>query len=490
MKEKFYITTAIDYVNGDPHIGHMLEKIQADVFARYARMTGKAVFFLTGTDEHGTKIEKKAQEQGVTPKKLTQQHSAAFKNLKKILNLSWDEFIRTTDQKKHWPGVIKLWKELQKSGDIYKQTYRGLYCVGCEAFLTDKDMDHGVCIIHHREPELIEEENYFFRLSAYAKQIKKKIETGEFAIVPQSREREILSLIDQGLSDVSFSRASHKLSWGIRVPGDETQTMYVWADALTNYISAIGYGRDSAMFKKWWPADMQVIGKDILRFHAAIWPAMLLSAKLPLPKKLFVHGFITVNGQKMSKSVGNVIAPADLVATFGTDPVRYYFLREVSPFEDGDYSEEKFKERYNADLANGLGNFVARVIGLVRRLPAPLKTNLAMVDLLVEQKIKVIQKQIHEHMAQCMLNDALGDVWSLIAFGDYYINDKKPWMKENPTIENEKTLLSMLMLIQSIAVFLEPFMPGTAQKITAAISLKGKNVIIKELPSLFPRRDV
>ena len=234
---------------------------------------------------------------------------------------------------------------------------------------------------------------------------------------------------------------------------------------------------------------MQIIGKDILRFHAAIWPAMLLSAKLPLPKKLFVHGFITVNGQKMSKSVGNVIAPADLVATFGTDPVRYYFLREVSPFEDGDYSEEKFKERYNADLANGLGNFVARVIGLVRRLPAPLKTNLAMVDLLVEQKIKVVQKQLHEHMGQCMLNDALGDVWSLIAFGDYYINDKKPWMKENPIIENEKTLLSMLILIQSIAVFLEPFMPATAQKITTAISLKGKNVVIKELPSLFPRRD-
>ena len=487
MKEKFYITTAIDYINGEPHIGHMLEKIQADVFARYARMTGKSVFFLTGADEHGSKNQKKAEEEGITPRKLAQRNSAAFKGLKKLLNLSWDDFIRTSDQKKHWPGVIKIWKELEKSGDIYKQTYRGLYCVGCEAFLTDKDMENGQCIIHKREPQLIEEENYFFRLSAYAKQIKKKIENKDIEIIPQTRSREVLALIDQGLSDVSFSRSSQRLTWGIPVPGDQSQTMYVWADALTNYISAIGYGRDAATFKKWWPADMQVIGKDILRFHAAIWPAMLMSAKLPLPKKLFVHGHITVEGEKMSKSIGNVISPADLVHEFGTDPIRYYFIREISPFEDGDYSRIKFIDRYNADLANGLGNMVARVFGLVHRLPTPLKSDLKMVDLLIEQKIKAIQKQIHEHMAQCAINDALSDVWSLIAFGDYYINDKKPWSKEHPAIENEKTLLSMLVLIQSIAIFLEPFMPATAQKIAKAISFKGKAVAVKDVPPLFPR---
>ncbi len=486
-KEKFYVTTAIDYTNGEPHIGHMLEKIQADVIARYARLQGKSVFFLTGTDEHGIKVLKTAQQHGIAVKKFAEANSKAFRRLKKELNLSWDDFIRTEDRKKHWPGVIKMWKELDKAGDLYKRTYRGLYCTGCELFMTEKDLVEGKCPIHQREPELVEEENYFFRLSAYTKTLKQKIRSGELEIIPQSRAKEILALMDRGLDDVSFSRSSEKLSWGIPVPGDASQTMYVWADALINYISAIGYGRDSEMFKKWWPADVQVIGKDILRFHAAIWPAMLLSAKLPLPKKLFVHGFVNTSGEKMSKSLGNVIHPRTLVEKFGTDAVRYYFLREISSVQDGDYTEERFIERHNADLANGLGNLCARVTGVALKFHKPIRNDFKMMDLVVEQKIKAIQKSIDEYMQAFRFNDALAELWSLISFADYYVNDKKPWSAENPSVENEKTLFNLLMLVNSVGVLLEPFMPETSKKITKNISFKGKNVGIKEAQRLFPR---
>jgi methionyl-tRNA synthetase len=487
MKEKFYITTTLPYVNDAPHIGFALEIVQADVLARYMRLKGYDVMFLTGTDEHGSKIAKKAQDQGLTPKKLADKYSKQFRDLKKSLNLSWNEFIRTTDAKKHWPGVFKLWKEMEESGDLYKRTYRGLYCQGCEAFLTDKDLVDGKCSIHGREPELIEEENYFFRLSAYTKTLKAKIKSKEFEIVPEFRANEILALMEKGLEDVSFSRSSDKLKWGIRVPGDESQTMYVWADALTNYISAIGYGRDGAMFERWWPADTQVLGKDVLRFHAAIWPAMLLSAKLPLPKKLLVHGFINVGGQKMSKSLGNVVSPASLVEKFGIDPVRYYFLREISSVEDGDYSETKFIDRYNADLANGLGNLYSRVLGLALRFERPIAANFKNMDLALEQRIKSVQKSIDEKLAQFKFNDALSELWSLVSYGDNYINDRKPWSKDNPDIENEKSLFNLLVLIQSVAVLLEPFMPETSKKITKNISLKGKTVRIGEPQRLFPR---
>ena len=489
-KEKFYITTAIDYTNGEPHIGHMLEKIQADVIARYARLQGKSVFFLTGTDEHGTKVLKTAQQKGTTPKKFTDEISKTFKDLKKEVDLSWDEFIRTSDKKKHWPGVIKLWKELEKAGDLYKRTYRGLYCTGCELFMTDKDLVEGKCPIHQREPELVEEENYFFRLSAYTKILKQKIRSKELEIIPQSRENEILALIDRGLDDVSFSRSSDKLSWGIPVPGDASQTMYVWADALSNYISAIGYGRDSELFKKWWPADVHVIGKDILRFHAAIWPAMLLSAKLPLPKRIFVHGYINLEGQKISKSLGNVIAPRDLVKEFGTDTIRYYFLREISPTEDGDFTRERCIERYNADLANGLGNLCARVTGVALKFHKPIANDFKMMDLAVEQKIKAIQKSIDEYIGAFRFNDALAELWALISFADYYINDKKPWSAENPLIENEKILFNLLVLVNSVGVLLEPFMPETSKKITKNLDFKGKMIKIKEVQRLFPRMEV
>lgn len=486
-KEKFYITTAIDYANASPHIGHMLEKLQADVIARYARAQGKRVFFLTGTDEHGQKVYKTAQQQNIAVKKFADANTKAFKNLKKEINLSWDDFIRTTDKRKHWPGVIKMWKALEQSGDLYKRTYRGLYCTGCEAFLTDKDLNEGKCPIHAREPELVEEENWFFRLSAYAKQLKQKIKSKELEIIPQSREKEILSFIDQGLEDVSFSRSTEKLPWGIPVPGDASQVMYVWADALTNYLSGIGYGRAEHKFNMWWPADVQVIGKDILRFHAAIWPAMLISANLPLPKKIFVHGFITTEGQKISKTIGNVIAPQELTNEFGIDAVRYYFLREISPFEDGDYSRARFIERYNADLANGLGNLVARVTGMALKSATPIVNDFQRMDLVVEQKIKSIRKSIDECMHMFRFNDALAELWSLVAFADHYVNDKQPWSDKNSTVENEKSLFNLLVLINSIGVFIEPFLPETGKTITKNLSFKGKSVLVKKVQRLFPR---
>ena len=485
MDRKFYITTTLPYVNDAPHIGFALEMIQADVLARYARAKGSDVFFLTGTDEHGIKIQKTAAQKEISPKKLSNINSKKFKELKKALNLSWNEFIRTTDSKKHWPGVFKLWDALVKSGDIYKRAYRGLYCAGCEAFKTESDLIDGKCPIHNKEPELVEEENYFFRLSAYSKTLKKKIEEGEMKILPEFRAKEILSLMEKGLEDVSFSRPKEKLFWGIPVPGDDSQVIYVWADALTNYISAIGYGRDEKEFEKWWPAEVQVLGKDVLRFHAAIWPAMLLSAKLPLPKQLFVHGFINVEGQKMSKSIGNVVSPYGLVEKYGADSFRYYFLREVSPFGDGDYSEEKFRDRHNSDLAHGLGNFAARVEGLVEKFSHPIRNDFKSMELLLEQKIKTVQKNIDDHLYRYEFNDALSELWTLIAFGDGYINDKKPWSGDLPDAEKEKILFNLVALLNSIGVLLSPFLPETSKSITKNITLKGKYVQLKTIPKLF-----
>ncbi|MDP3729743.1 MAG: methionine--tRNA ligase, partial [bacterium] len=365
---KFYITTSIAYVNASPHIGHALESVQADVLARWHRQQGDEVFFLTGTDEHGAKIARTASALNKTPRALVDEHAEQFIALKDALNLSWDNFIRTSDEKKHWPVAQEIWKRLVAAGDIYKKKYEGLYCVGHEAFVTNKDLQDGVCEIHKKKPEVIQEENWFFKLSHYTDEIKKRILSDDpelrLNIVPETRKNEILALLEVGLEDISFSRPSKDIPWGIPVPGDDSQTMYVWADALSNYIS--GYGGISAWEAH--PADVHVIGKDILRFHAAIWPAMLLSAKLPMPRNILVHGFITVNGEKMSKSIGNVIDPFELVKQYGIDPVRFYLLYAITPFDDGDFSHEKFKQVYNGVLANGIGNLVSRVAKLGEEL--------------------------------------------------------------------------------------------------------------------------
>jgi len=469
--KKFYITTSIAYTNTFPHIGFAFESIQTDVVARYHRFLGNDVFFLTGTDEHGTKVARAAEEEKKNPKEFVDEISKKVKGLKKILNLSNDDFIRTTDQRRHWPVVKKVWLKLKEAGDIYKRKYRGLYCIGCEAFITKRDLEDGKCVIHQKEPEIIEEENYFFRLSKYSKEIKKAIEKDKIRIIPKSRKNEILNFIKQGLEDTSFSRSRESLKWGIPVPGDESQTMYVWADALTNYLSAIGYFKETEEFKKFWPADVHIIGKDILRFHATIWPGMLLSLRLPLPKTIFVHGFITVGGQKMSKSLGNVIDPFELVKKYGTDAVRYFLLREASPFEDLDFTYKKFEQRYNSDLASGLGNLVARVITLCAKLKIEIKNSK------LNKIIDGTWKDYHKVLGEFKFNEALISIWNLINFCDKYIEKEKPWEAK----ENQKLVINnLLFALTNITKLLEPFLPETSEKILRQIKTKKPEI-------LFPR---
>ena len=367
MPKKYYITTSIPYTNAPPHIGFALEIVQADVLARYFRTAGRDVFFLTGTDEHGLKTLRAAEVAGKSTIDFADEVSGKFAELAKTLNISNDDFIRTTDEKRHKPAVYKLWEKYIKNGDIYKKKYKGFYCAGCEAFKTGKEIIGGECIIHQKPVEIIEEENYFFKLSKYLPEIKKIIGKEKIKIVPESKKNEVLGMIGNGIEDVSFSRMKDKY-WGWPVPNDPSQNLYVWLDALPNYISALGYGSNEKQLKKYWPVNVHCIGKDIVKFHAIYWPAMLLSAGLDLPKSIFIHGFINVGGQKMSKSLGNVIDPFELVKKYGADAVRYYLLREIPSTEDGDFSFEKFKQRYNADLAGGVGNLVARVLGISAKI--------------------------------------------------------------------------------------------------------------------------
>src|SRR3989338_2138355 len=488
-RDKFYITTSIPYANAGPHVGHILDPLIADVLARFHRTHGREVRFLAGTDEHGAKIVRKAEEEGKTPQELVDENSAKFRALREILNLSWDDFIRTSDKERHWPGAQKMWKVLVDSGDIYKKKYRGLYCVGHEAFVTEKDLVKGKCQDHQKEPEAVEEENWFFRLSRYSKEIESRIKSGELEIIPETRKNEILSFISQGLEDVSFSRPSKDLSWGVPVPEDPTQTMYVWCDALVNYISAVGYGRNDEKsrfeFKKWWPADLQVIGKDNLRFHAAIWPGMLLSAGIPLPRRIFVHGFVNVEGQKISKTVGNVISPETVAEKYGTDAVRYYFLREFPSYDDGDFSYKKFEERYNGDLANGLGNLVARVAALGEKL-GEIANFENKVDRMILEKISEVKNNYEKSIGEIRLNEALARAWELISFADSFINENKIFMVKEAG-ELAILISSASFLIIQLTGLLEPFLPGTAEKIKSQFRVEGSSIRILRGENLFPR---
>ena len=471
---KFYVTTSIPYVNAGPHIGFALEIVEADALSRYHRNKGEDILFLTGADEHGAKIVQAAEAAGKKPQEFVDEISGKFGALKRTLSLSWDDFIRTSDKKRHWPSAQKLWLELVKADDIYKKNYKGLYCIGHEAFITEKDLIDGKCRDHKKEPEVVEEENYFFRLSKYSKEIESRIKNQKLKIVPESRENEILSFLKEGLEDVSFSRPTKDLNWGIPVPNDPKHTMYVWCDALSNYISALGYGSgDESKLEKYWPADVHVIGKDILRFHAAIWPGMLLSAGLPLPKSIFVHGFITVGGEKMSKTLGNVVDPFEVVKKYGTDALRYYLLREIPSGEDGDFTYDKFEERYNADLAKGLGNLVSRVLTLAQKSDVKEVKNF-------KSEIKTAGENVEKVMSEFKFNDALAAIWRLVASGDKYVDDKKPWASNSDSEEFKKTVGSLLYLISEIGKLLEPFLPETSEKISELV----KN---KKSGTLFPR---
>jgi methionyl-tRNA synthetase len=473
-----------------------MELVQADVLARYHRLAGDDTWFLTGTDEHGTTVARAAEKYGKTPIELADEVAGLAKDLIKKLNISNDDFIRTSDQVRHWPSVIKIWNKLLENGDLYKKEYEGLYCVGHEAFIKKSDLVDDLCPLHKTAPEKVKEENWFFKLTKYKKEIRKKIESGDFKIVPETKEKELLNLLDDA-EDVSFSRPSKDLKWGIPVPNDSSQTMYVWADALTNYISALGYAEGNPKFEEFWPADIHLVGKDILRFHAMIWPAMLLSAGLPLPKAIYVHGFITVDGEKMSKTIGNVVDPFEAVQKYGAEVVRYFLLREIPSGDDGDFSYKKLEERYNGDLANGLGNLVQRVATLIENgLDGKLIYESEKLSSARGIDIFGFNKNFDQALENFELHKAIELIWSIIAKANQYVDERKPWVeiKENPNGFLE-TMTTLVLMIHQTARFLQPFMPETADKIAKIFgdNLSNKEIsenykfIVKKGEGLFPR---
>lgn len=506
-KTEFYITTTLPYANSRPHLGHALEFVVSDAIARWQRLLGKEVYFLSGTDEHGAKIARAAQASGKKIKEFVDENALLFKKLIEILDISTDDFIRTSDQKRHFPGAQVLWRKFESSGDIYKKNYEGFYCVGHEAFVTQKDLINGKCADHGQAPEVIEEENYFFRLSKYTDLIRRAIASDDFKIYPQTRKNEILSFLDQGLQDLSFSRPVKDMAWGIPVPGDATQTMYVWADALSNYITALGFGSaDLTRFKKFWPADLQICGKDNLRFHAAIWPGMLLSAGLALPKALLVHGFITSGGQKMSKTLGNVADPLNLTDRCGADALRYYLLSEISVFEDSDFSQDRFDEVYNSRLANGLGNFISRVAQMAANyfpegFAKPLPQSLAEVPMEKQTTLQffidsLVWPNYKEAMAKYELKSAIDGVWRLLHMLDSYIQTYEPFKLIKTDPEKTKAVLwNLIYGALSAAWMIKPFMPGTSEKIFKIFGLDPSsqkewlNIKVKPAKPLFPRKD-
>lgn len=472
-EKKFYITTPIFYPNANLHLGHAYVTTLSDVIARYHRLMGEKTYFLTGSDENAQTVVRGAEKAGQDIRTFSDHLVGDFKNLFARLDISYDQFIRTSDERVHWPGAIALWKKLEAAGDLYKKEYEGLYCVGHEAFITEKDLVEGVCPDHGTVPERLKEENYFFRLSNYTLPVKQKIESGELEILPQTRKNEILSLLTEGLQDVSFSRPKTKVPVGIPVPGDETQVMYVWCDALTNYITALGYGQEAKLYKEFWPG-MHVIGKDILRFHAAIWPAMLLSAGEPLPKKILVHAMILSGGRKMSKTLGNVIDPVELLDEYGTDAVRYYLARHISPFEDGDITKESFKAAYNADLANGLGNLASRIMQLAQtHLEGP-----------VAVEFVPYPKEYSDALNNFEINRAVEYVWQRIAALDQRITAEAPFKVVKENVEQGRALIADLVReLAAIDLMLEPIIPQTSKKIIEAIMAN------KKPENLFPRKE-
>ncbi|MGI5828162.1 MAG: methionine--tRNA ligase [Patescibacteria group bacterium] len=457
MAKNIFISTSIPYVNASPHIGHALEFVQADTLARFYRLSGQDVFFLSGTDENAQKNVASAEKEGIYPQALVDKYSQAFYKFKPSLNISFDDFLRTTE-KRHKLGAQRFW-ELCRS-DIYKKKYKGWYCAGCEAFVTEKDLVDGLCPEHHKKPVLIEEENYFFNLSKYQKQIEELIENDTIKIFPEERKNEVLSFIRRGLEDFSVSRSAQRVkNWGIPVPGDPSQIIYVWFDALLNYITALNFGTDQKLYKKYWEngSKIHVIGKGISRFHAIYWPAMLLSAKLPLPTEEFIHGYVTVNGEKISKSLGNVIDPFEVVKKYGTDPVRYYLLKEINPFKDGDFSFSRFEELYNSDLANGLGNLIQRVARLCEKN-----------SVIIEEKEFPIDIRISQTLTKFEFHLALEAIWNKITEADRLVDSRKPW--ELTGDEAIEILTSLGQKIREVAYNLRPFLPETSEKILQVFS--------------------
>lgn len=474
----YYVTTSIPYINGEPHIGHTFELLSADVLARYARQQGKKVILSTGTDEHGGKVQEKANELKKPVKEYADEMSTRWRDLGPLVNMSNDRFIRTTDAG-HEQRAGLIWKAL--SQHIYKGKYSGWYCTGCEAFVSEsaaKD-NGGKCPIHQRPYEKIEEENYFFKLSAFSTEIEKAITSGTFKIIPEYRKNEVLNIIKSGLEDISISRPKEKIAWGIAVPDDPNQTMYVWFEALMNYITVLGYPEHQD-FKDYWPADVQVIGKDISRFHALIWPGMLMGLGVALPKVLYIHGFINIDGKKVSKSLGNVIHPKQVVDIHGIDALRYYILRHTPSYDDGDFTWEKFENAYNSELANELGNAVSRTAAMIIKYQRG-----AIGDIPPSEHDSA---QYHQALNECRFDVALEEVWEQVRGLNQYIDEQKPWViaKSEDKEHLQEVLAYMCSDLLEIADMLVPFLPTTADKIKSTFA---SGVVKQSETTLFPKTD-
>ena len=489
VQHKFYITTAIPYTNARPHLGHALEFVQADTVTRYHRILGDSVVLLSGGDDNALKNVQAAEQAGVDTQTFVDANAELYREIAAKLNVEFDVFQRGSDRSRHYPSSQKLWELCVKSGDIYKKPYQGLYCVGCEVFYAPEELDEqGECPEHPgRKLDRVAEENYFFRLSKYQRELIDLITSDTLKVIPETRKNEALAFLKQPLQDISISRSNQRArNWGIPVPGDDSQRIYVWFDGLNIYQSGVGFGWDEDRYRTWWPADIHVIGKGILRFHAIYWPAFLLSAGLPLPKSLFVHGYITVDGQKMSKTVGNVIDPFDVLAKYGIDSVRYYLLRDVPSYGDGDFSYRKFEERYNGELADGLGNLVARVATLGEKV-SPVRFDFA-ADILpaVKQETAEVFKTYEQAFAAIRLNEALGEAWRLVGFADRYLSETQPWSVSEAELFR-KIVLNAGYVVSTIGNLLQPFLPETKERIAEQVSIRDSVLEIKRGEVLFPR---
>jgi len=463
-KPKFYITTAIDYVNAEPHIGHAYQKIIADVLARWHKLLGENVFFLTGTDEHGQKIARSAEAEKLTEKQFADKMSVKFKEAWKNLDVDFNRFIRTTDSD-HEKAVQHFIEIINKKGDIYKSFYEGYYCTGCEAFFTEGEAnaENETCPIHQKKLEKLKEETYFFKLSKYQKKLLEFYKKNPNSILPDSRRNEIINRVKGGLQDLSITRTT--FSWGVPFPLDKKHVTYVWFDALINYLSGIGW--PSKEYEKFWPADVHLLGKDNGWFHCVIWPAMLMSAGIDPAKTVFVHGFLTVNGQKISKSLGNVISPNYLIEKYGVDAVRYFILRNISFGDDGDFAEQALKERHNNELANKLGNLVSRVSGMCKgEIPK------GKIDDDLASQLKLTS--IMTHMNRLAPDKALNEIFEFIDKCNEYVQQKQVWKLEGT--ERDNALYSLVDSIRVISLLLWPFMPSTSKKINEQFSFANPEI--------------
>ncbi len=471
-KNKFYIVTSIPYANAKPHLGHTLDVLYGDVLARYYRSLGYDVILQAGIDENGQKLYQKAKEMGATPENWIKDLRPVFKDFFEKLNISYDEFTQTSEKDTHHVAAQEMWERANKSGDIYKKKYSGLYCVGCESFKLKEDLVDGKCPDHQKEPEKIEEENYFFKLSKYENFLKEHFKKNLDFVYPKNSYNEAMGMLKTGLSDVSISRPKTRLPWGVPVPGDEEHVMYVWFDALTNYLTALGFPKNKEKFEKYWPADVEIVGKDNNRWHTLLWPAMLKSAGLKLPKIVIVHSFIIAKGGlKMSKTIGNVVEPIEIINKYGTDPFRYYLLTRIPMDHDGSFDEELQKQIYETELGNELGNLLQRTISMINKYNIKISVN----------KPKTIGDCQKELMESFEFSKRLENIWSVIRDGNRFIEDNKPWELSKTDLNKLKEVLQEVYdMLVTVADQLDPFLPDTSDK------MKKQLKSLKPEP-LFPR---